>query len=127
MKISFKDFDIKDDNEYNYFTHLYNLSFPIEERRPISNIYYLLNNNKKYSAKLIINEGSKQLLGFLCYWTFDDFIFAEHLAIDSSIRGVGIGTKTMKLFISETTKPLILEIEEPNTEITIKGFIFTRG
>lgn len=123
MEIKLKNFDINNDTEYNYFTQLYTMSFPIDERRPISNIFYLLNNKSKYIAKLITNENN-DLLGFLTYWIFDDFIFAEHLAVDSKTRGTGIGSKTMKLFMNSMDKPIIMEIEVPQDEITIKRLHF---
>lgn len=121
--IKLKDFDIDNDTEFNFFTHLYNISFPKKERRSISNIYYLLHNNKKYTAKLVV-ANENELVGLLCYWTFDDFIFAEHLAVDNTKRSRGIGTKIMQLFLDQIDRPLILEIELPETEISKRRLEF---
>lgn len=123
MNIRLKDFDIENDNEFNFFTHLYNQSFPIEERRSISNIFYLLNHNKRYSIKVVVNDEDK-LVGLLCYWTFDEFVYAEHLAIDTNVRGKGLGTKVMNCFVDEINKPLILEIEIPDNEISQRRLNF---
>lgn len=120
--VEFVDFNRNDDASFNFFTHLYNLSFPKKERRAISNIYYLLENNNKYNVKLIVADG--QSVGLLCYWDLNDFIFAEHIAIDHNLRNKGIGTDALNLFMSNTTKPIILEIELQKDDITKRRWEF---
>lgn len=118
-----KDFNIDDKNEYNFFICLYNNSFPLEERRAISDVKFLLITEKKFKVKIIWNN-QNQMIGLLCFWTFDDFIYAEHLAIDSNIRNAGYGTQAVNLFLSEINLPLILEIELPEDDISIRRLEF---
>ncbi|WP_347272263.1 hypothetical protein [Paenibacillus sp. N3/727] len=37
----------------------------------------------------------------------------EHIAVDSAIRGSGLGGKLMTQYIEESVKPILLEVEPP--------------
>ena len=65
-----------------------------------------------------------QYVGFITYWTFDDFVYVEHFAIDSNTRGQGYGRETLKNFVEITDKPIILEVERPEDEMSIKRISF---
>ncbi len=71
--------------------------------------------NPKYHLH-IYGEQKESPTGFMGCWHFDDFIFVEHFAVDKNLRGKGMGTKMMKDLLLEG-KLVILEVEEPDTEI----------
>lgn len=55
-------------------------------------------------------EQDNDLLCFICYWDFDDFIFVEYLATDERFRGEGLGSKLLNDILN-IGKKIILEVE----------------
>lgn len=93
-------------------------SFPKNEYRAKENQKKLL-KNPMYKLDIKTDESGKTI-AFIASWNFPKFIFIEHLAVDPSCRGKGMGSKIMKDFINNSKKPIVLEIEIPNDEISIK-------
>lgn len=93
-------------------------SFPKNEYRAKENQKKLL-KNPMYKLDIKTDESGKTI-AFIASWDFPKFIFIEHLAVDPSCRGKGMGSKIMKDFINNSKKPIVLEIEIPNDEISIK-------
>ena len=50
--------------------------------------------------------------------------FIEHFAISPSMRCKGLGSKMLKEFISSQDLPIILEVELPEDEISLKRIKF---
>lgn len=98
------------------------ISFPENEYRTYANQKTLLKNPKYH---IITKENEQQkTVAFLAFWTFDEFNFMEHLAVSPTCRGKGTGTKLVSEFISDNFKPIILEIEPPLDNISIKRMEF---
>lgn len=93
-------------------------SFPKNEYRAKESQKKLL-KNPMYKLDVKTDESGKTI-AFIASWDFPKFIFIEHLAVDPSCRGKGMGSKIMKDFINNSKKPIVLEIEIPNDEISIK-------
>lgn len=93
-------------------------SFPKNEYRAKENQKKLL-KNPMYKLDIKTDESGKTI-AFIASWNFPKFLFIEHLAVDPSCRGKGMGSKIMKDFINNSKKPIVLEIEIPNDEISIK-------
>ena len=93
-------------------------SFPKNEYRAKENQKKLL-KNPMYKLDVKTDESGKTI-AFIASWDFPKFLFIEHLAVDPSCRGKGMGSKIMKDFINNSKKPIVLEIEIPNDEISIK-------
>ena len=72
-----------------------------------------------YKLDVKTDETGKTI-SFIASWEFPKFLFIEHLAVDPCCRGKGMGSKIMKEFINNSKKPIILEIEIPKDEISIK-------
>lgn len=108
-----KKLNVSDKHEMAFVENLYIESFPLSERRPVEKMMDLYKNNKRFVITLTVEND--QLVGFLTYWDIDDFIFAEHFAISPEFRNGGYGGKVMELFLANTSKPIILEVELPNT------------
>ncbi len=96
-------------------------AFPYEERRDFKDyeIYFKSKHFKPF--EIIDNETS---VGFVNLWEFESYIYIEHLAIDSDIRGGGYGSKAINLVKEKYGKPIILEAEAPETETQIKRIRF---
>ena len=93
---------------------IYMASFPEEERRPWAQV---CNPEKEACPRLYAILSDGKIAGLVTLWRFDRFAYVEHLAIDSSLRGSGIGSETIKLIIEEiNSQPLVVEIEPPCAE-----------
>ncbi len=51
-------------------------------------------------------------MGFLAEWNFSRFKFWEHMAIKKKYRNLGLGGDTVKLFLKNTKKLVIAEVEK---------------
>ena len=67
---------------------------------------------------------TKQPIGLLTTWEFTDFTYIEHFAIDPEMRSKGYGSKTMKTFIRQQEKHILLEAESPTNELTRRRIRF---
>ena len=67
---------------------------------------------------------TKQALGLLTTWHFDEFTYIEHFAIDPTLRSQGYGSMVMRIFIRQQEKPIILEAEPPTDDITRRRIRF---
>ncbi len=89
-------------------------SFPVTEMRTYEGQKALLENGyyQLYGAR----DKEGKVLAFIGAWEIDDFIFVEHFAVDSSLRGQGLGARMLHKFIEEKRKAVILEVELPDTK-----------
>ena len=85
-------------------------AFPRSELRPYSEQEKLFNTGK---YKIIINEDSGIVRGFLNFWCLNNINFIEYIAVKSEFRGMGIGSEMIKRYLSENTRPTVLEVEIP--------------
>ena len=90
---------------------IYFEAFPPEEQRPW---HLLLQSDGKPEFKAIYD--GETLAGMVTYWNFDTFVYIEHLAIDPSLRGSGLGAQTLAYLRQELALPLLLEVEPPCPE-----------
>lgn len=105
-------------SEDQYFAELWRIyaeSFPLNERRTIEQQIAILNNSGYILISFIIGN---LFIGFISFWTADEFIFIEHLAITPEYRNQGKGSAGLKSFIESNTIPVILEIELPVDDTT---------
>jgi ribosomal protein S18 acetylase RimI-like enzyme len=102
---------------------LYQLSFPIEERRNLSAQHLLL---KEGALQLYIIKKNEVFAGFIFCWLLTDFIFIEHFAIAEEQRGGGIGSEVMKLLMSQYPQ-MILEVELPHSPDAERRIQFYEG
>ena len=103
---------------------IFKYSFPEDERRSFEEQKKLLKNplynfNTIYDCDLFI--------GFVAFWSFNDFIFIEHLAVDKNFRGKGYGGKIVKDIISRYDKIIILEVEKPMTSEAVRRISFYKN
>ncbi|GAA3921292.1 GNAT family N-acetyltransferase [Chitinophaga oryziterrae] len=102
---------------------LYELSFPVEERRNLSAQQELLEAG---TLQLQIVKNDDVFAGFVFCWLLTDFIFIEHFAIDASQRGGGIGSKVITLLQSQYPR-IVLEVEPPHSTDAGRRIRFYEG
>lgn len=108
----------------DYFEKLWKIyinSFPADERRSFSQQKEVM-KNEKYNIIPFYNDD--ELIGFLAYWDLWDFIFIEHFAFSSKVRGKGLGSKYLKQFLKQADKLVILEVEPESDEISLRRIGF---
>ena len=71
----------------------------------------------------IILEDSKNV-GLITFWSFADFVYVEHFAIDNSIRGKGLGGLAIEMLLKKVEKPVVLEVEPPVGDIEKRRIAF---
>lgn len=96
-------------------------SFPDSEFRPYSEQKALW-KNESYKVIGVREEG--KIIAILALWSFDGFIYFEHLATTPACRNRGIGAQIIKEVRESTSKPLCLEAERPEDEITRRRIAF---
>jgi ribosomal protein S18 acetylase RimI-like enzyme len=100
---------------------LYQDSFPPEERREFFQLQQLVSDHNLFVNQIIADANT--VAGFCIFWTFDEFAFIEHLAVNPELRGVGIGEETLSI-LREKFKVLVLETELPADEISKRRIKF---
>lgn len=112
----------KEDPLMKKLQRTYKDSFPYEERRNMWEVEYLTENNSLTTVYAIFHDG--EYAGFLTYWTFDDFIYAEHFGIEKGLRNQGVGEQAFFKFVSEAPLPMVGEVERPTDELTTRRVKF---
>lgn len=97
--------------EESMFDQMYSLlqlSFPTSERRDRAGHLGEFSEDKFRSMCYVPGD----LKGFLNYWDFGDFVYAEHFAVAPELRGQGTGSALMReLFDIVGNRPIVLEAE----------------
>ena len=99
---------------------LYQTSFPVREQRWLDEHIRALTNPQFYCESI---WDGKEFLGLMFYWEFSGYSYIEHFAIQTDLRGDGIGSQCLKEFCNQRDR-VILEIDPPVDDISIrrKGF-----
>ena len=103
---------------YQKAMELYSISFPAhEQREPCSQKQILAQD--AYHFDIICDGG--EFIGEILYWEIAGFFYIEHFCILPAMRNKHYGQKILNAYQST---PLILEIDPPVDEISIrrKGF-----
>jgi len=105
----------------NDLQQIYNDSFPIDERREWKEIKKLIDH-----PNFILNQvfDEQKSIGLITLWHLLDFTFIEHFAIKESFQGNGIGTQVITHLINGKSTKIILEVDEPTTELTKRRITF---
>ncbi|MDE6320846.1 MAG: GNAT family N-acetyltransferase [Muribaculaceae bacterium] len=104
---------------------LYEGSFPVEERRPWDDFAArALDGNPYFNVSVAQKDG--RIVGFISTWRLPTALYVEHFAVDSAMRGQGIGGEMIDRLVASTTLPLILEVEHPDNEMARRRIDFYR-
>lgn len=109
-------------SEFERVFEIMSSSFPEIEYRTKEGQRELL-QHPEYRLITEVDETGR-LIAFLAVWEFQYFRFIEHLAVDRSVRGSGVGKRIMQKCMKESDKPIILEVELPDDELTRRRIQF---
>ncbi len=114
---------VNEDDNYSLsrIKYIYESSFPENERRDFVDVIKLITNQQftLYAVKFEI-----EIVGMLSIWELSEFYYIEHFAIDENYRSEGIGSFVLKQFISVRDKQIILEVDLPYDNISLKRIRF---
>lgn len=107
-----------DDGALAQLIAVYEESFPVEERRDIPHLRYLIENRESMYFNAIECDGG--VAGLFVYWKLDGFYYLEHLAVYAEMRNKKIGQQVLD-FVRDNLHGLrILEVEHAEDEITTR-------
>lgn len=109
-----------DDLYLPFIEKLYDEAFPAEERRDWEQLLMMIGRTDDMFLQVITSRGNA--VGFIIFWTFNDWCFIEHLAIDPQHRGMKYGESTMRHFMDKTK--VLLEVEPPVSKDAIRRISF---
>lgn len=104
------------EKEFDKMYSIMEQSFPTDEYRPYAEQKALL-KNEKYKLFVFKNDVDR-IIAFIALWNFNDFVFVEHFAVDSTFRNRGCGSLVLNEVKNKTEKLICLEVEPPETEIS---------
>lgn len=104
------------DKEFDEIFNIMDKSFPDCEMRTYAGQRALCSN--PYYRIIVKKDTGGSIIAFLAVWEFSLFSFVEHIAVDSVIRGGGIGGKLLFEYLEQCKKPIILEVEPSTNNIT---------
>lgn len=107
---------------YNFTEELLTSAFPKEERRELALQRDYTDNNPLFFNNIILDNDTP--VGFITYWKFEDYYYIEHFAIHPSQRNEGYGKKVLEHLHKTLNAPIVLEVELPNDEMSIRRIGF---
>jgi len=110
-----------DSQEFKEAWEIYESSFPLDERRTLE-LQKELIKNMQYNFYIVTKD--RVLVAIITDWNFEDFLFVEHLAVKEDLRGKGIGTESLKEYLSKNKQKIVLEVERPENEIATNRIKF---
>ncbi len=99
---------------FEYMYRLFEEAFPREERMEDERFFDFITSSD--SVMLVIMYRGERV-GFVTYVDLGISLLATYLAVDSKVRGEGIGHKFLTAFLAQSPKPIVMEVEQPTTEI----------
>lgn len=105
-------FNILDKSRFDEVYKIMEDNFPPDERRSYDGQKSLM-DCENYCVYTVEDNGN--IIGFFTVWFLDDFVFAEHFAIDKKYQNGGYGTKLIKRVMDSLDVPMVLEIELENS------------
>lgn len=116
-----KEFIDMDEKYFDSFFNILKNSLPTNEIRDYLSQKNLLSKN---NYKPLMFKENDEILAIMATWDFEDFIFIEHLAVDTKLRGKGVGTELIKNYLNKHKKNIFLEVETPNSDVSKKRVLF---
>lgn len=114
-------------SEFSAMFNIMRQSFPLDEYRP-ENEQLALFNDGRYGVFALYsgqNLSEQKLSGFLSAWELDDFTYFEHFAVDSALRGGGLGSELLAEAVRLSHGGRVcLEVEPPYTDIAARRIRF---
>lgn len=100
---------------------LYCHSFPRNERRSLAHQQTAF-RSEHYRMEIFTEQD--KFVGLIGYWTFNEYVYVEHLAVNPALRSGGYGSRIVSKFLSSTNRTIILEIEQVTDNLTARRLRF---
>jgi ribosomal protein S18 acetylase RimI-like enzyme len=97
-------------------------AFPSVERRSYEDAKNLL-YEELYNI-IVERDKEDNIIAFIASWEFDDFNYVDHFAVHRKMRGNGMGTLMLKDYLNGCNKPVFLEVELPENDISVSRIKF---
>lgn len=125
--IQFQRITTADTALYNFMEQLMTTAFPPEEYRDLQELRHYTDTKTAFYNNIILQDG--EAVGFLTYWDFGRFYYAEHFAIDPARRNGGLGQQVLEHLKQLLQRPIVLEVEMPEEEMARRriGFYSRQG
>ena len=107
-----------------YFTQaweLYQDAFPINERKLLE-AQTIVMSNPMYHYDIFVVDN--KLIGFLLWWDLDSVRYIDHFATVKEQRNKGYGKSILENFMSLNDKPVLLEVELPDSSMNKRRIKF---
>ena len=95
--ITLKRITTEDKALYAFMENLMTTSFPTDEYRELDELRTFTDTRPQFVNNVIFDDDTP--IGFISYWNFEDFHYAEHFAIDPSQRNGGFRTKNHSILL----------------------------
>lgn len=100
-------------------------AFPVFERRSDAQLQAALSDSRfeLLHIEALDENNVFQEVGFVALWHLTSVDYIEHLAVDSSLRGKGVGSLALKTLFGENVRvntPVVLEIDPRETPIAVR-------
>lgn len=112
------------DAAYPFVEQLFLSAFPEDERRELSAQRHNTDHNPLFHC--ILAEYNGLPVGFFTYWDFGRYCYGEHFATDPALRNHGYGSRILSAVLEHIAKPLVIEVETPDNELSIRRIGFYR-
>ncbi len=100
---------------------LYTSAFPFTERRTVESMAQALTNDAVYFYRVYLKE---RCIGMMHFWILSRVIYGEHFALAPDYRNLGHGRHLLRMILANSEKPLLLEVEPPDNEISTRRLNF---
>lgn len=107
---------------YKYMERLMIASFPSDEYRALEELKMYTDTKAHFYNNIIFSDGAP--IGLITYWDFNTFYYVEHFAIDPEQRNGGHGKNVLNHLCQLLHKPIVLEVEAPDTEMATRRINF---
>lgn len=108
-------------HDFDAFFKILEAHFPSKE---IKEYDYLKGLFEKGTAQAIIQKDRNTIIGALCYMDIGTYAFVDYLVIVDGYQGQRLGEKLLRYFKEYINKPIILEVEFPQDEISRRRIKF---
>lgn len=109
---------------YVFVEKLLHSAFPQKERRDANLQRENTDHNQKFKCFCITDQTNNDAIGFITVWFLNGFIYIEHLATSPDKRNKGYGLQIIKKLKELFPGIIILEVERPENEISIRRIDF---
>lgn len=116
---------------YSGVERIWRDSFPECERRDDASQRAAVDGDPRFVCNAVVGRPSGRVIGVFSWWMLGTLVYGEHFAMDSSVRGHGLGAQVFKTVVSEVSAPglpFVFEVERPDPEVplTVRRVAFYR-